>query len=166
MTNPGRLNLAAMWGEIQRGVSERLSTAELWGIVRDAAQARGFEGVSGGLSQMNALRSTAAAIRDAAGRFNRADMSALITPEYFAPDINAQSITGRSLTPVYRARFVQTVRTVSGESVATHRTVSFPFQLPPTKSMLIEELNLNAQAMAETYGEEHEGIGEIEITVV
>lgn len=166
MTSPRRLSLAALWGDIQRGVNERVTTSELWRMAKDAATARGFEGVSGGIEEMNRLRGTASAIREAALRFSKLGPNELITPSVFAPDINAQSIAGRSLTPVFRVRFTHTVTTATGETVTAHRTSSFPFQLPPTKAALLEELNLNAAAMAEQYGEINEGVDEIEITVV
>lgn len=166
MPSGDRLSLAALWGEIQRGVAERRSTAELWQIANEAAQARGFTGLTGGIQAMNSLRATASAIRDAAARFAAASPTALLTTDYIAPDINAQSILGRSLTPVYRVRFLHTVQTVGGEQVGAHRTVSFPFQLPLTKQALIEELALNALSLAETYGEESIGVDEIQITVV
>lgn len=166
MTSPRRLSLSALWGDIQRGVNEHIGTAELWQMARDAATARGFDGVSGGIAEMNRLRGTAGAIREAALRFAKMGTNELITPSVFAPDINAQSIAGRSLTPVFRVRFEHTVTTSTGEQVTTHRTVSFPFQLPPTKAALLEELNLNAAAMAEQYGEINNGVDGIEITIV
>lgn len=161
-----RLNLRALWGEVQRAVSERRTVAETWQIANDAAQARGFAGVSGGIQAMNAMRGTAAQIRDAAERFGRLDASGLIGPEHYAPDINAQSVQGRSITPVYRVRFTQTVNTLTGQLATTQRTISFPFQLPSTKADLLAELEINAASMAETYGEQHLGISDIEITVV
>ena len=161
-----RLNLRALWGEIQRAVGEGRSTAELWNIANEAAQARGFSGVSGGIASMNELRGTAARIRDSAARFARLDPSNQLGADVIAPDINAQSIAGRSITPVYRVRFTQTVETLTGQLATTTRTISFPFQLPSTKADLLAELEINAQSMAETYGEQHVGLTDIEITVV
>lgn len=155
-----------MWGEVQRAVGERRTVAETWQLVRDAAAARGFAGVSGGIQAMNEMRGIAAHIRDAAARYGRLGRDDLITSDVIAPDINAQSIAGRSITPVYRVRFTQTVTDLVGNLVTTMRTVSFPFQLPPTRAALEAELWLNAQSMAETYGEQHEAIANIEITVV
>lgn len=166
MTSDNRLNLRAMWGEVQRAVGERRTVAETWQMVRDAAAANGYSGVTGGIQAMNEMRGIAAHIRDAASRYARLDPSNMLTPDVIAPDINAMSISGRSLTPVYRVRFTQTVTDLTGNLVTTHRTVSFPFQLPSTKAALEAELWLNAQSMAETYGEQHEAIGNIEITVV
>ena len=166
MTSGDRIPLAGLWGEIQAAVRERVTTADLWQRANAAAQSRGFAGVTGSALEMGQLRSIAARVRDAAINFARAAPEALIDTSMFAPDINAQSITGRTLTPVYRVRFQQSVATAEGQIVDTFRTVSFPVSLPSSKSALLAELLSDAEAMAEIYGEQSLGVGAIEISVV
>lgn len=162
----GRVPLAQYWGVIQRAVSERVTTAELWNMIRNASEAEGYVGTTGGLPEMNRLRGAAAAIRNASDVFRSARDDATITASMFAPDINAKAIPGLSLTPVYRVRFEHTIGTLEGQLVTTWRTISFPMQLPGTKDLLMAELEANASSLAEQYGEEHIGLDGVEITVV
>jgi hypothetical protein len=158
--------LQAAWGSIQAAVRERVGTAELWQRVNTAAQAAGYAGTVGGLREMNRLRSLATGIRTGAERLARAEPHEQITSRMLAPDINAQSIAGRSITPVYRVRYAQTIQTLTGQLTQAWRTASFPVMLPPTKADLYAELEAGAISQAETYGEQHVAIADIEITVV
>ena len=166
MTTGDRLPLAGLWGNIQAAVRERVSTAELWATVNAAAAERGFSGTSGGIQEMNRLRALAGGLRNAAENFARASLDQQIDTTMFAPDINAQSIIGRSITPTYRVRYEQTTISPTGEQVSTWRTSSFPVQLPSTKELLMAEIDADAASLAETYGEQHVGIGSLEISVV
>jgi hypothetical protein len=63
-------------------------------------------------------------------------------------------------------RYAQTIQTLTGQLTQAWRTASFPVMLPPTKADLYAELEAGAISQAETYGEQHVAIADIEITVV
>lgn len=166
MTSDNRIKLAGLWGEIQAAVRDRVSTADLWTRANEAAQSRGFTGVTGSALEMGALRSIAAKLRNSAETFARAAPGQALDPTMFAPNLNAQSTTNREITPTYRVRYLQQVRTAEGDIVGAFRTTSFPVQLPSTKEALLAELQADASLLAEKYGEQHVDLGEVEISVV
>lgn len=151
---------------IMRGTEEHFTTAELWASVHAAAQAEGYTRVRGGIEAMNTFRARASAILQGARNYARAAPGATITPSMFAPDMNVTNIAGLSLTPVYRVRFEHLIRTLENVTLTTYRVWSQPLNLPGTKELLQAEIEAQARAFAEQYGEEHLGTGAVQITVV
>lgn len=167
MPEPGaRLSLNALLGAIRRGVNERDSTTELWARVRAAAHAQGYSDVTGDALTLGRLRSQAAAIRNAASQFGAAAPGDTITASMFAPDMSVSQLPAIQTIPRYRVRFTHFTTTAAGVDIATSRVHTIPVQLPGTKAELLAELAAAAAVMAEQYGEQHQGIGDIEITVV
>lgn len=168
----GQLRLLAYWGEIQSGVSQRVSTADLWSIVRDAAAAEGrpLSGVSA--IDMNLLRSIAAeqqrTMRDLGAL--RPDQG--LDASVIARDVSARPLAEQALAPQFLVRFEHDL-IVEGELMTVWRTSTFDGALPPTSGDLRNALELDAQQMIENssggFGPDqtqHAGIGRMQISAV
>lgn len=168
MTNEpgGSVQLSHFWGVIQRGVQDRLPTADLWAAVRGAAAAEGFGTVRGGIAGMNSLRGLAAGLRNASAALAAAPLDSAITNDYLSTSINSRPLDVRAEAPAYQVRFEHTVITQGGEQVTTWRTVQYSLQLPATKAQLLNDIAANAELLAGDYQETHVGVGAIEIAVV
>ena len=167
MTNEApRYTLRAYLGEIARGVAEHVSTADLWGMVRQSAEAQGHGAPTGGLPLMNQLRAGFAGIERAKAAFDRALPQQTIEGSMIAPDVVTSQRPGMTVTPMYRVRYLQTVESLTGQTVTAYRTTTFPVQLPGTKAELLAELEADAISSAETYGERHLGLADVSLTVV
>lgn len=157
--------LRAYWGAIQKAVSNRATTKDLWAAVKDAAQQEGasLQGVTP--FHMNALRSLAIGIRNSKESFEKASPTSPITSDMISTNINSNPLGTRNTVPMYQIRYQHNV-VQDDEQFTTWRTSLFTGELPTTKEDLIAELDAQAELIAHDYGQEHVGIQNIEISVV
>lgn len=157
--------LAMFWGVIQSAVNQRKSTAEVWQAVKSEAEKQGVSLAGVRIQDMNTLRGLAARVRNASENFMRADLDAVIDPTMVSHYINSRDLNAISQAPIYQVRF-QHVVSEFGEEQTIWRTVRYTVDLPLTKGELLDELEAGAMQMASEYGQEHLGIGQIEIALV
>ncbi len=162
---PGQKKLLPWWGIIQAAVSQRVQTAEIWQLVRDAATREGvtLSGVSA--ADMSRMRAIPAAQRNAAENLQRSRPTDAITASMIAQDISARSAQDQILAPKWIARFEHDF-TVEGELQALWRSSIFEGSLPASIGDLRNTLEADAEALAADYDVTHIGIGRIQIAAV
>lgn len=157
--------LAAYWGIIQSAVNERVTTADLWRVVQDAASEEGADLSGVRISDMSRIRSLAVSIRNSSEAFMNADENAAIDANMVSQNINSRSLLDQNTVPIYQVRFEQLV--LEGEEAnSVWRTVTYTGDLPTTKAALLDELDIGAEDLANSYGQQHVGIGQVIISVV
>lgn len=169
---PGMKALLPWWGIIQSAVSQRVQTADLWTIVRDAATREGVELKGVSAADMSRMRAVPAGQRNAGDTFMRARPTDAITADMIAQDISSRSPQDQLLAPRWIARFEHDI-TVDGELQTHWRASVFEGSLPATAGDLRNQLEQDAeQMMLSSSGgiaaEEttHLGIGRIQIVAV
>ena len=169
---PGQKALLPYWGPIQSAVSQRVSTADLWTAVREAAAAEGvtISGVSA--TDMSGLRGLAASQRNASANFSQAHPGDTITGSMIAQDISSRGLADQALAPSWIVRFEQDLN-FEGQLRTVWRSSVFEGSLPPTVDELRNQLDLDAeQLLASSSGgidatsAVHIGIGQIQISAV
>lgn len=169
---PGQRQLLAYWGPIQTAVAQRVSTADLWSIVRERAQAEGaaLKGVSA--IDMGVLRGIAAAQRNAMEAVQRGGADAVITADMIGRDISSRAQQDQNLAPKWLVRFEQDLN-VGGQLVTVWRSSFFDQVLPGRTSELRQALEQDAEQMlANSSGgidattAVHLGIGRVQINAV
>ena len=170
---PGR-RLSAYWGVIQRAVTERRTTAELWADIRAAAAQMGRESPGISAAQVGRERGRAAAIRNAGDQLARVEAAAERTGTDPALDASviaeapwARPLPERNALPMWQVNFDLTLTTAEGETFTT--TVSSILRgpdIPDTLSGLHDAVAEDAEAMAEKYGHSLVGTGAAHILAV
>jgi len=157
--------LLTYWGTIVSAVNQRVSTAELWNMVRDVATREGVELKGVGAIDMGRLRSIAAGQRTAAENLGAARPGQVITGQMIGTDLSARSSQLQAMAPSWIVRFEHDV-IVSGELTTVWRSSTFDGSLPPTIDDLRSAIEADAEAMAEDYDVSHAGIGRLQISAV
>ncbi len=158
----GAQKLLAYWGNIQSAVASRASTAELWSTVQAAAAADNYSIAGATAIDMGQLRALAAGNRNAMEAFGRAGQDATITDTMLGSELYARFSTAANPEPQYFVRFEHLI-TENGQQTTVWRTDVFRGLLPPTKGQLLEQLNADAQGLADEYNQAHIGIGSVSI---
>ncbi len=144
----------AWWGRIQGGVSERATTAEIWDAIRSLAQQEGLSLPSDMFLQVNAMRSQAAALRNASERLGRASASTPITSDLLAPLPYGRPAVEQSLAAKYHVRVNYTARQGS-EIAQSYVTLDYSGgQLPATVGELFADAQVATAGLVDTYGGE------------
>lgn len=162
---PGQRKLLAFWGSIQSSVTQRASTSELWNAVRAKAAAEGVELSGVRATDMNALRSIAADQRVKGDRLTAAPKSRAIDASMIGRDLSSRSVGDQLVAPRWIARFEHTIE-VGGETQTLWRASVFESALPTTVGELGDQLEQDAQAMADDYDQTHVGVGRISLVAV
>lgn len=162
---PGQKALLPYWGTIQRAVSERASTADLWAAVKAVAQSEGIDlrGASG--ADMSRMRGIAAGQRNAMESLAASPLNTAITAGMIGTDLSARSLTAQNLTPSWIVRFEHDV-TIDGQLTTFWRSSVFDGSLPPTVGQLRAQVEADAGQLADDYGVTHIGVGRIQIAAV
>lgn len=151
----------AWWGTIQAGVSERLSTAELWERIQARSQELGLATPPTMFQAVNEIRSQAAQLRNASERLSGADPSEAITSALLAP-LPYGNLGGAAGPRTFDVRVNYTaVRT--GVEEQDYITLRYTGGLPATVGELRDEAELVAQSLVEGYGASLTAVGAIQI---
>jgi hypothetical protein len=161
---PGQIKLLNYWGEINASVEQEMTTAQVWGYVKDAAAAEGFDLAGANAIDMGKLRSLAAANRNASRAFMAAPANTELGAVYFGRELYAPAAHEINLEPVYLVRFEQGVLE-NGMPARVWRTDSFRGLLPPTKDELMQRLESDAQLIGDEYNQTHVSIGDVRISI-
>lgn len=168
MTTPSGFNRRSLlfYGAARGAAAERASTAEFIAALRAGASALGLSELGLNLQSINQLRSAAVRQRNAQERFQR------------APDVNAidastigQVPYGRGLAeqaalPIYQVGIQLHTIDDEGEVSSRYTTVRFTGQLEMTKADLLGQVQQDAEALADNYGESYAGHDVVELTAV
>lgn len=168
---PGAAKIADLFGSIQTAVSQRMSTADVWRHLRDAAASAGRDLTGVNAVDVGQLRSIGAGLRDATAAFALGAMGSPIPSSAIAQNIYSRSMMAQSLAPAYHIRFTMGL-VVNGVADTRQYTYVLPGMLPQTKGELVDSLSAYGQALAEQGssridpGAEFVDIGNIEISAV
>lgn len=157
---------AQYWGVIRSAAANRMTTAELWGKIRQFEENRGITRPAGMFGYVSQMRSMATQSRMASGRLTAAGPDTVIQAEHIGPELHARPLQQQALNPKYVARFKATVVTATGEAT---KWLSFIFHnaLPATKGALMAFLHLNAPSIGIGSEELVTGItGDVELVAV
>lgn len=162
---PGQRQLLAYWGNIQQSVAARANTADLWAAVRAASPAEGVALKGVRITDMNTLRSIAASQQRSITGTSGLLPSQVLTGDVIGRDLSSRSPQDQLAAPRWIVRFEHDV-TVEGQLLTLWRSSVFEGILPATKGDLQNQLEADAQALADDYGTTHIGIGRFSIAAV
>lgn len=162
------------WGEIQAGVTQRATTADIWAAIRGAAAEAGLDRPGVTLQGVNEVRSAAAQIRNSGAVLGKAREVSDRTGLAQGIDSSMMSVAPWSRDPQvlqtlsdYTVRFqIQTVD-ANGETQTTWLTNLYPGgTLPATVGELVDSLGSYGQLSGSAPQGDFAGIGDIQILAV
>lgn len=150
------------WGEIETAASERMTTADLWASLHDAAAELGLDSPGVTLRGVNELRSLATTIHASGRRFERAHDNVSLEGKYVAEAPWSRDLAQRDALGMYQVRFQHTTLGPDGPTT-DWRTSVFYGKLPGTVGELRAALAEDAEQMANKYGVSHADFSSVQI---
>ena len=163
--NPGDRRYLMWYGTVEAAARDRATTADLWSRLRDHAESLGLSGPGLTIGQVNQLRGLASGVINAERNLGRAQPEYGIDSGMIAGAPWARDLAERDALPMFQVRFEHQV-IVDGVPQSEWRTVMYRGQLPSSVGALQEDIEGDAQEMADNYGQEHVGVGTITILAV
>lgn len=165
MTTPSGMSRYALafFGAARGAVAQRISTAGFYQALRDAGATIGTS--QGGLSfqDVNALRSSAAQIRNAQDAFNRAPAEYAIDATMIGRVPYGRPLGEQATQPMFTIGIQLHTADLNGEISSDYRAIRFTGQLPATKADLESLIAQDAEALADTYNAQYAGHDVLEI---
>jgi hypothetical protein len=127
-----RTALARYWSEIYGGAARKLSTADLFGNIRDRAASLGLASVGVGASVVSTLRGYASRMIGAAASFARSRDAEALTGRHIAEAPWARPLTEQNTAPIYHILFDHTIEREDGSTVVKPQTIVWSGVLPGT----------------------------------
>lgn len=152
----------AWWGVIQAGVTERLTTAELWDRINERAAELGVAGPVGGALGINEVRSIAASLRNSSERLTGAPATDAITSTYLAA-LPYGHAPGAGAGPRLFDVRVNYTAIRGGVPESSYVTLRYTGGLPATVGELREDAQLVTESLVEGYGASLTDVGAIQI---
>lgn len=153
------------WPQIEFAARYRLTTADLWSTIRDAAEQAGWASPGVTLRGVNQLRAIATQIQNAGRNFARADEDQRLDYTMTAGAPWSRSDAERGALPMWQARFEHTFMQ-DGEEVTEWRTSVFAGRLPATVADMRAAIAEDAEQLADKYGVDHVGISGVHVLAV
>lgn len=168
MTTPSGLPTRALqfYGAARGAVAGRVSTADFYAALNNAAAAFGQEGHGLSFQEVNQLRSAAVGVRNAAERFQRVPEANAIDARMISVPPYARSLDDRNAQPIYNVGINLHTTDDEGNVTSSYRTVRFTGLMNYTKADLLTLVQQDAEALAETYGTEYAGHDVLELLAV
>lgn len=166
MTAPSGLPLSALqyWATARGAVGARLSTADFYQALRDAAVTFPGNASIPNFTTVNQLRSAAVSVRNAQEAFQRSPDSNAIDASMIGRVPYGRSLDAQAALPIYHVGINLTTADMdTGEATTNYRMVQFTGSLPATKDELLRAIGQDAEALADTYGQLYAGHDVIEI---
>lgn len=148
----------AYWPQIEYAAQARMTTADLWGVLRDHADELGLSSPGVTLRGVNELRSLATSIQASADRLERADPSARLDSRLVSEAPWGRSLAERDALPMFQVRYQHTTIGPNGPETSW-RTSVIRGQVPRTVQDLMDAVAEDAEMLANKYGHEHVGTG-------
>lgn len=156
--NPqARTVLARYWSEIFGGAANRLTTAALFGNIRQRAETLGLGAVGVAASTVSTLRGYAGRMIASAGRLNKALDSNALTSDHYAEAPWARPLGEQNTMPIYHVSFDHTIENDAGETVVKRQTIILTGVLPGTVGDLRDLVSSEAQLLAAEGSPDSEG---------
>lgn len=168
MTTPSGLPQKALqfYGVARGAVANRVSTADFYGALNDAASQFGLEGHGLDFATVTQLRSAAVRVRNAQEAFDRAPGGSAITGDQIGVEPYARSQADRNDSPIYQVGINLHTTDQEGNVSTDYRRINLVGQLNMTKDDLLTLVQQDAEAMAQIYGTEYAGHDVLELLAV
>lgn len=152
------------WAQIDAAVSLRMSTADLWRTIREAAAELGPNIPTPTVRGVSEVRGIAAARVRASEHLGKLDPSMSLSSRDWSEAPWSRPLGQQSALPIFHARYQHTTLGPEGETVAW-RTSVLP-GLPATMGDLLSILDEDTSELSRKYGVDHVGYGAIQILAV
>lgn len=159
MTTPSGLPLKALqyWGAAYGAVQQRASTADVWAAINNQAGSVGSESAGVNLQTFNQLRSQAVGVRNAVESFDANTGEHAITGDQVG-NVPWQRDQGtRNAAPKFQVTFLHETSDLEGNVTEQYRSVYFTGPLLMTKQELLDQIERDAEALADNYNSVHIG---------
>lgn len=161
LSDAGR-NALPYYNRILGVTSERGTTADVWGAIRDEAAKYGLESPGVTLQGVNELRGYAAAARNSSERLGRAGDNFSITDRFVATAPWSRGLMERNAAPMWAVQFEHTTSKDGAENTAW-RSYTIKGSVPTSVGDLRMALEDAADELANEYETDHIGIGAIRV---
>ena len=150
------------WSVIESAARLRATTADLWAAINDAAAEQGLSSPGVTLRGVNELRSYAAQQQNAADRLARSDRGAPMEDRLIGPAPWAREGAEYASVDRWQITYLHTTLD-NGEERSDWRTSMFTGTLPDTVGELMDQLDVDAETLADEYELQHVGVGSITV---
>lgn len=163
--SPAAKRALAYWPQIEFAARYRLTTADLWSTIRDAAEEAGWASPGVTLQGVNELRSMATRIQSAGRNFAAADQDQRLDYTMVAGAPWSRPDNERESLPMWQARFEHSFWQ-DGELTTEWRTSVFTGRLPATVADMRAAIAEDAEQLADKYGVDHDSVGGVHIVAI
>jgi hypothetical protein len=153
------------WAQIDAAVSDKLSTADLWSAIRDAADEMGLSSPGVTIRGVSEVRGIAAGRVRASDYLARLQPGMAITDRAWSEAPWSRPLGQQSALPIFHVRYQHTTLGPDGETT-TWRTSVLNGALPGTVDDLYSILDEDTAELSRKYGVDHVGYGAIQILAV
>lgn len=162
---PAARKALAYWPQIELAAAERMTTADLWSTIQDAAEELGLASPGVTLRGVSELRGIATTIQASGRRLERLMDSADLTGRHVAEAPWSRSLAERDALGIYQVRYQHTTLTPEGPET-NWRTSVFYGQLPGSVGELRDALAEDAAQLANKYGVDHVDLSNVQVLAV
>ena len=155
----------AYWPQIEYAADNGLTTADMWGIIRDAAEDLGLASPGVTVQGVSQLRGLASGIQRRADQFNAFPDSKRLPGTAWSEAPWSRSLADQRAMPKWQVRFQHTFL-VNGAEVTEWRSTVRSGRTPRTKGELLGVVDEDAENMARDYGVEHVGTSGHQLLVI
>lgn len=156
----------AYWPQIEYAAAAGLTTADLWGIIGDAAAELGLATPGVSAIDVSRLRGVAGGIQNAARILDATPDERALESRMFAQAPWSRPLAQQNAAPEYHVRYQHTVINSAGEEETIWHTSRFVGRYPATLAELREAVNEDAEQIADKYGAEHVGVAGLQLLAV
>lgn len=154
------------WGVIERAVADRLTTADLWSDIRDAADELGLESPGVTVRGVNELRRLANTIQNSGRQFERATDETGLDARMMGEAPWSRPLAEQNALGIYQVRYQHTYVTAEGPQTEWRTSVFNAADMPDTVGELRDAIGQDAQQLADKYGVSHVEFGSVQILSV
>jgi hypothetical protein len=144
--------ISKYWGIVMSAATQHLNTADLWGAIRDAAEAAGLASPGVSASAISVVRGQAGRIAAATENLAAAQPELGLDASMIAQAPWSRPLADQNTTPLYQVRFESTVITPEGGTLTQWQTTMVQGSLPGTVGDLTDLVTQDAQLMAAAGG--------------
>lgn len=162
---PDAQRALAYWPQIELAAHYGMTTADLWSLIRDAADELGLASPGVTVRGVSALRGMAGQIQERGRQFSQLPDSRRVTGRYVSTPIWARPAAAQRALPMFQVRFQHTF-TQNGEQQTQWRTSMFQGRLNHTAGQLRSLIALDAANMAREYNTEHLGVSDLQVMAI
>lgn len=150
------------WSAVRNAAANHLTTQQLWESIRVLQEQYGTIGRGPTVQGISALRGIAGAIVRSADEFAALPDTKTLRGFSITRAPWSRPIGQQRGNPMYQVQFLHTF-SLNGDEQSAWRTIAFDGRLPRTVGELREQVDQDAESMADDYDVEHLGVDNISI---